>query len=200
MYACTLIGLLYSSYFWGWLADAYNKKTILMYSGVCMAFSSFFFGFSVNFYMAVIFRFLTGLTNGLYILWGFLSKVPRYFGMQGGGDKASKYGSLLNYYFHISQLENNKTISHLLRKAKHEFSRWWAPGKFRQIYLVKFWCHYWPFDKEIQIHLFSVTEVRTNWLPVDVDSYHYFYHDSDWTNCSDTSLFIWGGTQSRMAL
>ncbi|XP_065902795.1 uncharacterized protein [Dysidea avara] len=53
------------SYFWGWLADVQNKKTILMYSGICMAFSSFFFGFSVNFYMAVIFRFLTGLMNGI---------------------------------------------------------------------------------------------------------------------------------------
>ena len=58
--------VLHSSYFWGWLADVQNKKTILMYSGICMAFSSFFFGFSVNFYMAVIFRFLTGLMNGTY--------------------------------------------------------------------------------------------------------------------------------------
>ena len=35
-----------------------------MYSGISMAFSSLFFGFSVNFYMAVVFRYLTGLTNG----------------------------------------------------------------------------------------------------------------------------------------
>ena len=52
------------SYVWGLLADKYNKKTILMYSGICVAFSSLFFGFSVNFYMAVIFRFLSGLSNG----------------------------------------------------------------------------------------------------------------------------------------
>ena len=54
----------YASYFWGWIADAHSKKTILMYSGICMAFSLFFFGFSVNFYLAVSFRVLTGLSNG----------------------------------------------------------------------------------------------------------------------------------------
>jgi len=53
-----------TSYFWGWLADAYKKKTILMYSGICVALSSLIFGFSVNFYMAVIFRFIGGLSNG----------------------------------------------------------------------------------------------------------------------------------------
>ena len=35
-----------------------------MYSGILMAFSSLVFGFSVNFYMAIVFRYLTGLTNG----------------------------------------------------------------------------------------------------------------------------------------
>ena len=52
------------SYFWGWLADKHSKKSILMCSGICMAFCSLFFGFSVNFYMAIVFRYLTGLTNG----------------------------------------------------------------------------------------------------------------------------------------
>ena len=56
------------SYFWGWLADKQSKKTILMYSGICMALSSFFFGFSFNFYVAVIFRFLLGLSNGTKLL------------------------------------------------------------------------------------------------------------------------------------
>ncbi|XP_065902775.1 uncharacterized protein [Dysidea avara] len=59
------LGRLCGSYFWGWLADTHSKKTILMYSGICVAFSSLFFGFSINFYMAVIFRFLTGLSNGV---------------------------------------------------------------------------------------------------------------------------------------
>jgi len=71
MHVCTYIGWLYSSYFWGWLADKHNKKTILMYSGICMAFSTLFFGFSVTFYMAVMLKFLTGLTDGMFVLYGF---------------------------------------------------------------------------------------------------------------------------------
>ena len=39
-----------------------------MYSGILMAFSSLVFGFSVNFYMAIVFRYLTGLTNGKNIV------------------------------------------------------------------------------------------------------------------------------------
>ncbi|XP_065902788.1 uncharacterized protein [Dysidea avara] len=74
------------SYFWGWVADARSKKTILMYSGICMAFSSFFFGFSVNFYMAVIFRVLTGLSNGVVgncraIVYEHSDDVNKGFGM-----------------------------------------------------------------------------------------------------------------------
>ena len=52
------------SYPWGALADRKGRKSVLIVSNVLMAVFSVAFGFSVNFPMAVLLRFFTGLSNG----------------------------------------------------------------------------------------------------------------------------------------
>ena len=67
MYAkLTLIIMFYSigSYFWGMLSDWKGRKLVLIMSAICMGLSTVMFGFSVNFPMAVVSRFLLGLANG----------------------------------------------------------------------------------------------------------------------------------------
>ena len=62
----TLIIMFYSigSYFWGVLSDRKGRKPVLITSAICMGLSTLMFGFSVNFAMAVVSRFLVGIANG----------------------------------------------------------------------------------------------------------------------------------------
>ena len=52
------------SYAWGALADRKGRKSVLIVSNVLMGVFAVSFGFSVNFPMAVLMRFFTGLSNG----------------------------------------------------------------------------------------------------------------------------------------
>ena len=52
------------SYIWGAIADRKGRKPVILASLVLMGLSVAIFGFSVDFSMAVIFRFLVGFTNG----------------------------------------------------------------------------------------------------------------------------------------
>ena len=52
------------SYVWGAIADRKGRKPVLLVSILLTGISSLAFGFSVNFPMAVILRFLSGLANG----------------------------------------------------------------------------------------------------------------------------------------
>lgn len=49
---------------WGLLSDIWGKKRVLIISELLLGLSSLAFGYSVNIYMAVILRFLVGLSNG----------------------------------------------------------------------------------------------------------------------------------------
>lgn len=52
------------SYIWGSLADACGRKPVLVANCVFMAVSALLLAFSVNYTMAVVFRFILGLSNG----------------------------------------------------------------------------------------------------------------------------------------
>lgn len=52
------------SYFWGWLSDKFGRRPILLITLFFNGFFSLAFGFTYNFPMALITRFLTGLANG----------------------------------------------------------------------------------------------------------------------------------------
>ena len=49
---------------WGALADRKGRKAVLIVSNVLIGLLTVAFGFSVNFPMAVLLRFATGLSNG----------------------------------------------------------------------------------------------------------------------------------------
>lgn len=53
------------SYLWGVISDFKGHKPVLIISAMCMGLSTLLFGFSVNFAMAVVSRFLMGFTNGI---------------------------------------------------------------------------------------------------------------------------------------
>lgn len=52
------------SYFWGWLSDKKGRKLVLLLTVAGNGIFSLIFGFTSNLAMAVITRFLTGVTNG----------------------------------------------------------------------------------------------------------------------------------------
>ncbi|XP_033747531.1 protein ZINC INDUCED FACILITATOR-LIKE 1-like [Pecten maximus] len=52
------------SYFWGWLSDRYGRRPVMMITIFGNGFFSLVFGFTYNLPMAIISRFLTGLSNG----------------------------------------------------------------------------------------------------------------------------------------
>ena len=58
-------GRMLSSYMWGYLADRFGRKSVLIISGTLLAMATLGFGFSVTFLMALILRFLVGLFNGI---------------------------------------------------------------------------------------------------------------------------------------
>ena len=62
---CMLSLFLYIySYIWGTIADRKGRKPVIIVSVILVGLTSAIFGFSVSYEMAVITRFLVGLTNG----------------------------------------------------------------------------------------------------------------------------------------
>nr|XP_043634335.1 protein ZINC INDUCED FACILITATOR-LIKE 1-like isoform X1 [Erigeron canadensis] len=60
-----MIGRALSSVFWGVVADRYGRKPVILLGTLTMVIFNTLFGFSVNYSMAIITRFLLGLFNGL---------------------------------------------------------------------------------------------------------------------------------------
>ncbi|XP_064400477.1 uncharacterized protein LOC135346696 [Halichondria panicea] len=58
------VGRTIGSYIWGAISDRKGRKPVIIVGLLLVGLSSSIFGLSVNFAMAVIFRFLVGLTNG----------------------------------------------------------------------------------------------------------------------------------------
>ena len=54
-----------SSYFWGYIADKIGRKRVLIASGILLTIATLGYGVSSNFEMAITFRFLVGLLNGI---------------------------------------------------------------------------------------------------------------------------------------
>ena len=59
-----LVSSLSYSYVWGSIADRKGRKPVIIVSVVLVGLTSAIFGFSVSYEMAIITRFLVGLTNG----------------------------------------------------------------------------------------------------------------------------------------
>ena len=59
------LGRAISGYLWGYIADRFGWKIVLIVSGIPLAFSTLGFGFSVVIEMAIIFRFSVGFANGI---------------------------------------------------------------------------------------------------------------------------------------
>jgi MFS family permease len=62
------IGRFISASFWGIFIDTYGRKTGLFIVLTSVSFSCLLFGFSTNYYYALLMRFITGLCNGLSII------------------------------------------------------------------------------------------------------------------------------------
>ena len=60
-----VVFLMYTySYIWGTIADRKGRKPVIIVSVILVGLTSAIFGFSVSYEMAIITRFLVGLTNG----------------------------------------------------------------------------------------------------------------------------------------
>ena len=59
------VGRVFGSFLWGWLADKYGRKIILIISGTVLALATGCYGFSPTISIALIVRFLVGLFNGI---------------------------------------------------------------------------------------------------------------------------------------
>ena len=57
----------YFSYFWGFLSDQIGRKPVMIISGIYFGISTLLFGFTVNFAMAVVTRFLIGFGEGMIL-------------------------------------------------------------------------------------------------------------------------------------
>ncbi|KAL5479629.1 hypothetical protein EMCRGX_G023177 [Ephydatia muelleri] len=62
------IGRLVGSYVWGGIADCIGRKPVLIMCGVMLILTSVLFGFSINFVMCVLARFLMGLCCGILVV------------------------------------------------------------------------------------------------------------------------------------
>jgi MFS family permease len=60
-----MFGRSFSAYPWGWLADTVGRKSVLLASLLLSALLSLLFGLADNFAVAIILRFLLGLSNGI---------------------------------------------------------------------------------------------------------------------------------------
>eukprot|EP00731_Ephydatia_muelleri_P025353 Em0017g436a len=63
--ASLFAGRFFGSYIWGAIADYTGRKPVMVVSGVLLGIVSIGFGFSINYEMAIAFRFLVGITNGI---------------------------------------------------------------------------------------------------------------------------------------
>ncbi len=61
---CFCLSFFFCSYLWGALADYKGRKPTIIASLLLIGLSAFVFGFSVNYGMAIAFRFAAGLFNG----------------------------------------------------------------------------------------------------------------------------------------
>ncbi|KAK9067467.1 hypothetical protein SSX86_014796 [Deinandra increscens subsp. villosa] len=61
-----MIGRALTSVFWGVVADRYGRKPVILLGTSVVVIFNTLFGFSVNYRMAIITRFLLGLLNGLF--------------------------------------------------------------------------------------------------------------------------------------
>nr|GMD40223.1 protein ZINC INDUCED FACILITATOR-LIKE 1-like isoform X1 [Ipomoea batatas] len=60
-----MLGRAMTSVFWGLIADRYGRKPVIIFGTISVVIFNTLFGFSVNFWMAIITRFLHGCLNGL---------------------------------------------------------------------------------------------------------------------------------------
>jgi MFS family permease len=67
-YTALFILSVFCSYFWGVLSDRKGRKPVLIISSICLLLSTLLFGFSVNYAMAVVTRFLVGCSNGKNVM------------------------------------------------------------------------------------------------------------------------------------
>ncbi|GKD65657.1 zinc induced facilitator-like 1-like protein isoform X1, partial [Tanacetum coccineum] len=60
-----MVGRALTSIFWGVVADRYGRKPVILLGTSTVVIFNTLFGFSVNYWMAIITRFLLGFLNGL---------------------------------------------------------------------------------------------------------------------------------------
>lgn len=63
--ASLFAGRFFGSYIWGAIADYVGRKPVMFVSGILLGIVSIGFGFSINYEMAIAFRFMVGITNGI---------------------------------------------------------------------------------------------------------------------------------------
>ncbi|KAG7012840.1 Protein ZINC INDUCED FACILITATOR-LIKE 1 [Cucurbita argyrosperma subsp. argyrosperma] len=63
--ASFMIGRLLTSVFWGIVADRYGRKPVILFGIISLIIFNTLFGLSLNYWMAVITRFLLGSLNGI---------------------------------------------------------------------------------------------------------------------------------------
>ncbi|KAM0004678.1 putative major facilitator, sugar transporter, major facilitator superfamily [Helianthus debilis subsp. tardiflorus] len=88
-----MVGRALTSVFWGMCADRYGRKPVILIGTSTVVIFNTLFGFSVNYWMAIITRFLLGFLNGLL---GPI-KVPLWLGNIFSG--AAEYGSVVAQSF-----------------------------------------------------------------------------------------------------
>ena len=59
------VGRAFGSFLWGWLADKYGRRFIIIISGTLLAFATLCYGFSTTIFIAIFFRFWVGFFNGI---------------------------------------------------------------------------------------------------------------------------------------
>uniref|UniRef100_A0A7N0TM52 Major facilitator superfamily (MFS) profile domain-containing protein n=1 Tax=Kalanchoe fedtschenkoi TaxID=63787 RepID=A0A7N0TM52_KALFE len=63
--AALMLGRVFTSVFWGVIADRYGRKPVIIFGIVSVIILNTLFGLSINIWMALATRFLLGLFNGL---------------------------------------------------------------------------------------------------------------------------------------
>ncbi|KAK1389785.1 protein ZINC INDUCED FACILITATOR-LIKE 1-like [Heracleum sosnowskyi] len=60
-----MLGRVLTSVFWGWVADRYGRKVVIIFGTFTIVVLNTLFGLSINFWMAIATRFLLGSLNGV---------------------------------------------------------------------------------------------------------------------------------------